>query len=59
MFIVFFSFIGVSTVTGLVEGLDGVGWSDVPIVAVETDGAASLAATMKADSVVTISGITR
>lgn len=39
--------------------MDDVGWSDIPVVAMETDGAASLSAAMKAGEVVTIPDITR
>ena len=44
---------------GVIEGLDDVGWADVPIVAMETEGAASFAAAMAAGKVVSIPDITR
>ncbi len=43
---------------GLVEGLHEVGWTDVPILAVETKGADSFAAAMKAGKLVTLDRIT-
>mgnify|MGYP001802656046 FL=1 len=39
--------------------MDEAGWSDVPIIAVETEGAACLAAAIQAAEVVTIPDITR
>jgi L-serine/L-threonine ammonia-lyase len=43
---------------GLVEGLQEVGWTDVPILAVETEGAASFAASVQAGRPVTLDNIT-
>lgn len=43
---------------GLLEGLHQVGWKDVPVVAVETEGAASFAASMRAGHLVTLDRIT-
>jgi L-serine/L-threonine ammonia-lyase len=43
---------------GVVEGLRRNGWPDVPIVAVETEGAASLNATIQAGRRVTLDAIT-
>ena len=43
---------------GVVQGLQAQGWADVPVVAVETTGAASLAAAMQADEPVTLPAIT-
>ena len=43
---------------GVVEGLHRNGWSDVPVVAVETEGAASLHAAIKADKPVELERIT-
>lgn len=43
---------------GLVEGLHAVGWTDVPILAVETEGAASFAASVQAGRLVTLDKIT-
>jgi len=42
---------------GIVEGLHDVNWSDVPVLAVETEGAASFAASVKAGHLVTIDRI--
>lgn len=42
---------------GVVEGLHRNGWEDVPVVAVETRGAASLAAAIQADKPVDVSPI--
>lgn len=39
---------------GVIEGLQKYGWSDVPVIGVETEGAASLAATIKAGKLVTL-----
>ena len=44
---------------GVLRGLHDVGWSDVPVVAIETDGADSFAASVKAGRLVTLPGITR
>ncbi|MEO8935670.1 MAG: pyridoxal-phosphate dependent enzyme [Burkholderiaceae bacterium] len=43
---------------GVIEGLHRNGWSDVPLVAVETEGAASLRASMDAGRCVTLDAIT-
>jgi L-serine/L-threonine ammonia-lyase len=43
---------------GLVEGLHQVGWHDVPVLAVETEGAASFAASVRAGRLVTLDRIT-
>jgi L-serine/L-threonine ammonia-lyase len=43
---------------GLAEGLHAVGWRDVPILAVETEGAASFAAAVQAGRPVTLDRIT-
>lgn len=43
---------------GLVEGLHAVGWTDIPILAVETEGAASFAASVQAGRSVTLDRIT-
>lgn len=42
---------------GVLEGLHRVGWSDVPIVAVETEGAASFAASVSKGHLVTLQRI--
>ena len=42
---------------GLLQGLHAVGWSDVPVLAVETEGAASLAASVRAGRLVTLDKI--
>lgn len=43
---------------GVAEGMRRAGWGQVPIVAVETEGAASLHAAMAADDLVTLDAIT-
>ena len=43
---------------GLLEGMHEVGWTDVPILAVETEGAASFAAAVRAGRLVTLDRIT-
>uniref|UniRef100_A0A4W3HSS8 L-serine deaminase n=1 Tax=Callorhinchus milii TaxID=7868 RepID=A0A4W3HSS8_CALMI len=43
---------------GVVQGLKEVGWSDVPVIAVETKGAESLNASVKAGQLVTLPDIT-
>lgn len=45
---------GAGLLCGVIEGLHRNGWQDVPVVAVETEGAASLAATLKAGKLVTL-----
>jgi L-serine/L-threonine ammonia-lyase len=42
---------------GLLEGLHAAGWSDVPVIAAETEGAASFAASIKAGQLVTLNKI--
>mgnify|MGYP001824371527 FL=1 len=44
--------------SGVIQGLHRHGWSDVPVVAVETEGAASLARAMEAGHPVTLDAIT-
>ena len=44
---------------GVVRGLDRVGWNDVPILAMETDGANSLDAAISAGKIVSLPAITR
>lgn len=43
----------------MIQGLDDVGWPDVPLVAMETEGADSFSAAVKAGKIVTIPDITR
>ena len=43
---------------GVAEGLQALGWTDVPIVAVETEGASSFAQSVRADRLVTLDRIT-
>jgi L-serine/L-threonine ammonia-lyase len=43
---------------GVAEGLHSVGWTDVPIVAVETEGASSFAQSVQADRLITLDRIT-
>ncbi len=43
---------------GVVEGLHSIGWTDIPIVAVETEGAASFATSVQAGRVVKLERIT-
>ncbi|MBI4786823.1 MAG: pyridoxal-phosphate dependent enzyme [Chloroflexi bacterium] len=43
---------------GVVEGLHNVGWTDVPVLAVETEGAASFAASVQAGRLETLDRIT-
>ncbi len=49
---------GGGLLVGVVEGLRRHGWHDVPVLAVETAGAASLAAAMAAKALVTLPAIT-
>uniref|UniRef100_A0A3B3BW38 L-serine deaminase n=1 Tax=Oryzias melastigma TaxID=30732 RepID=A0A3B3BW38_ORYME len=49
---------GGGLLNGVVEGLRRVNWADVPIVAIETDGAHCLNAAMKAGKLVTLPAIT-
>jgi len=44
--------------SGVLQGMHAVGWSDVPLVAVETNGAASLQAAVAAGEPVTLDAIT-
>jgi L-serine/L-threonine ammonia-lyase len=43
---------------GVLEGLHRVGWDDVPVIAVETEGAASFAASVAAGRLITLERIT-
>lgn len=43
---------------GVAEGLQSIGWMDVPIVAVETEGASSFAQSIQADRLITLERIT-
>ncbi len=49
---------GGGMMNGVIEGLERNGWEDVKVIAVETDGAASLNAALKAGGPVTIDDIT-
>ena len=42
---------------GVLEGLHRIGWTDIPIVAVETEGAASFAASVEAGRLITLDKI--
>lgn len=50
---------GGGLLNGVVEGLRRADWADVPIIAMETMGAHSLNAAMKAGELVTLPAITR
>jgi L-serine/L-threonine ammonia-lyase len=45
---------GGGLLVGVVRGMQRAGWSDVPVLAVETEGAASFAAALRAGEVVTL-----
>jgi len=49
---------GGGLLAGICQGLHKVGWKDVPILAVETEGAASFNASVKANKLVTLDKIT-
>ena len=49
---------GGGLMVGLLQGMHEVGWTDVPVLAVETEGAASFAAAIRAGHLVTLDGIT-
>ena len=48
---------GGGLLAGVLEGMDDVGWGQVPIVACETEGASSLAQSLKARRLVTLPAI--
>ena len=50
---------GGGLMNGVVEGLRHAGWADVPVVAMETHGAHSFNAAVKAGRLVTLPEITR
>lgn len=50
---------GGGLLNGVLLGMQKVGWSDVPCVAMETEGADCLNASLKAGKLVTIPDITR
>ncbi len=43
---------------GIIEGLHAIGWNEVPVLATETEGAASFAASVRAGRLVTLDRIT-
>jgi L-serine/L-threonine ammonia-lyase len=49
---------GGGLLSGVLEGLHRNGWSDVPVLAVETEGTASLAATLRENRLVTLAAVT-
>ncbi len=49
---------GAGLLCGILEGLHRVGWTDVPVLAVETEGAASFAASVAAGRLITLDKIT-
>ncbi len=49
---------GGGLLSGVVQGLHRHGWTDVPVIAVETEGAASLARSMEAGQLVALDAIT-
>jgi len=49
---------GGGLLSGLLEGMHAIGWVDVPVLAVETHGADSFAASLRAGRVVTLDRIT-
>lgn len=50
---------GGGLLNGIIEGLWNVGWNDVPVVAMETEGADCFNAAIKAGKLVTLPDITR
>lgn len=50
---------GGGLLNGVIQGLRSVGWGDVPVIGMETKGADSLNATVKAGKLVTLPEITR
>jgi L-serine/L-threonine ammonia-lyase len=49
---------GGGLMSGIIEGLRRNGWQDVPVLAVETEGTASLAASLEQERLVTLDAIT-
>jgi L-serine/L-threonine ammonia-lyase len=49
---------GGGLLSGIVEGLHRNNWADIPVIAVETDGADSFAQTVRAGSLIELPGIT-
>ena len=50
---------GGGLMSGVLQGMHDVGWSDVPLVAMETKGADSFDAAIQAGELVTLDAITR
>lgn len=50
---------GGGLLNGMVQGMRKVGWTDVPVVAIETHGANCFSAAVAAGEVVTLPAITR
>lgn len=48
---------GAGLLCGVIEGLERVGWTDVPVVTVETEGAASFARSVEAGELITLDRI--
>lgn len=50
---------GGGLMSGVLQGMHEVGWTDIPLVAMETKGADSLDAAVRAGELVTLDKITR
>jgi len=50
---------GGGLLSGVLQGMHDVGWTDVPLVAMETKGAHSFDAAIQAGELVTLDAITR
>ena len=50
---------GGGLLSGVLQGMHEVGWTDVPVVAMETKGADSFDAAVRAGELVTLDAITR
>lgn len=50
---------GGGLLSGVLQGMHSVGWTDVPVVAMETKGADSFNASVQAGKLVTLDAITR
>jgi L-serine/L-threonine ammonia-lyase len=48
---------GAGLLCGVIEGMERVGWTDVPVVTVETEGAASFAKSVEAGELITLDSI--
>ena len=50
---------GGGLINGIIQGMSKVGWNNIPVVAMETEGADCLNASLKENKIITLPAITR